>query len=49
MRQPPKLACVPVVVHSSMSGHAPKGATRVLQEPTLFGQLLSVVQDYCAK
>jgi len=49
MRQRPELAGVPVVVHSSMTQSAPRGATRVLQKPTLFGQLLSVVQDYCTK
>jgi two-component system, chemotaxis family, chemotaxis protein CheY len=49
MRQRPELASVPVVVHSSMGNRAPQGATRVLQKPTLLGQLLSVVQDYCAK
>jgi CheY-like chemotaxis protein len=47
MRERPELASVPVVVHSSMRGRAPQGATLVLQKPTRFGQLLSVVQDYC--
>lgn len=49
IRQQPELASLPVVVHSSVGGRAPKGATRVLQKPTRFGQLLSVVQDYCEK
>ena len=48
LRQRTELAAVPVVVHSSATGQAPAGVTRVLQKPVLFEQLLSVVREYCA-
>lgn len=39
---------VPIVVYSSVAGRAPKGATRTLQKPLSFGELLSTVREYCA-
>jgi CheY-like chemotaxis protein len=48
LRGRPELAHVPVVVHSSVSTRAPQGATRVLQKPLTFGELLSTVREYCA-
>jgi CheY-like chemotaxis protein len=47
VRQRPDLAAVPIVVHSSAGGHAPEGATRVLQKPVSFERLISVVKEYC--
>jgi two-component system, chemotaxis family, chemotaxis protein CheY len=47
MRERPELAAVPVIVHSSASGRAPSGVTRVLQKPIMFERLLSVVGEYC--
>ena len=48
IRRRPELAQVPVVVYSSVSTRAPGGATRVLQKPLSFGELLSTVREYCA-
>jgi CheY-like chemotaxis protein len=48
LRRRPELAQVPVVVYSSVSMRAPSGATRVLQKPLSFGELLSTVREYCA-
>lgn len=48
LRRRPELAQVPVVVYSSVSMRAPAGATRVLQKPLSFGELLSTVREYCA-
>lgn len=48
IRRRPGLEGVPVVVYSSVSSRAPKGATRVLQKPLTFGELLSTVREYCA-
>jgi CheY-like chemotaxis protein len=48
MRARPKYAAVPVIVHSSAPGSAPKGATRVLHKPVEFEQLLEVVREFCA-
>ena len=39
---------VPIVVYSSVADRAPNGATRVLQKPLTFGELLSTVREYCA-
>lgn len=39
---------VPIVVYSSVANRAPNGATRVLQKPLTFGELLSTVREYCA-
>jgi CheY-like chemotaxis protein len=39
---------VPVVVYSSVANRAPDGATRVLQKPLTFKDLLSTVREYCA-
>ncbi|MDB4993911.1 MAG: chemotaxis protein CheY [Myxococcaceae bacterium] len=49
MRANPKLANVPVIVHSSEPAEAPDGVTRVLQKPVALERLLSVVQEYCAR
>lgn len=49
MRARPALADVPVIVHSSAPGQAPKGVTRVLQKPLGFEQLISIVQEYCTE
>lgn len=43
-----ELVNVPVVVYSSIADQAPAGATRVLQKPLTFGELLSTVRQYCA-
>ena len=48
LRRRPELSAVPVIVHSSASGRAPAGVTRVLQKPLAFEQLISVVREYCA-
>jgi CheY-like chemotaxis protein len=48
MRARPALAEVPVIVHSSAPGRAPRGVTRVLQKPIEFERLLSVVREFCA-
>jgi CheY-like chemotaxis protein len=48
MRQRIELAAVPVLVHSSATGRAPAGVTRVLQKPVVFEDLLEVVRQYCA-
>ena len=48
LRRRPELDAVPIVVHSSVSGRAPRGATRVLQKPLTFGELLSTVREYGA-
>ena len=48
LRERPELAAVPVIVHSSASGRAPAGVTRVLQKPIMFERLISVVSEYCA-
>lgn len=47
IRERPEFASVPVVVHTSAASRAPAGATRVLQKPTRFDRLLSVVREYC--
>ena len=47
LRERPELATVPVIVHTSTPNRAPLGATRVLQKPVLFEQLISVVREYC--
>jgi CheY-like chemotaxis protein len=39
---------VPIVVYSSVASRAPKGATRVLQKPLTFNELLATVREYCA-
>jgi CheY-like chemotaxis protein len=39
---------VPIIVYSSVADRAPNGATRVLQKPLTFGELLSTVREYCA-
>ena len=49
MRARPALAAVPVIVHSSAPGAAPRGVTRVLQKPLAFERLLSVVHEFCAQ
>jgi CheY-like chemotaxis protein len=49
LRKRSELAAVPVVVHSSATGNAPAGVTRVLQKPVMFEHLLSVVREYCAQ
>jgi CheY-like chemotaxis protein len=43
----PELAGVAIVVYSSVANRAPNGATRVLQKPLTFGELLSTVREYC--
>jgi CheY-like chemotaxis protein len=43
-----ELVNVPIVVYSSVANRAPTGATRVLQKPLTFGELLSTVREYCA-
>jgi CheY-like chemotaxis protein len=48
LRARPEFDQLPVVVYSSVSERAPKGATRVLQKPLSFGELLSTVREYCA-
>jgi CheY-like chemotaxis protein len=47
MRLRPRLAAVPVIVHSSSPGEAPLGVARVLRKPLKFDRLLSVVQEFC--
>ena len=47
MRERPELGAVPVIVHSSASGRAPAGVTRVLQKPIMLERLISVVGEYC--
>jgi CheY-like chemotaxis protein len=47
LRKRAELASVPVIVHSSATASTPAGATRVLQKPVMFDQLLSVVREYC--
>jgi CheY-like chemotaxis protein len=48
LRRRPELDAVPIVVYSSVSGRAPRGAPRVLQKPLTFGELHSTVREYCA-
>jgi CheY-like chemotaxis protein len=48
IRSLPAYADVPVVVQSSAPSRAPPGATRVLQKPVKFEQLLAVVREFCA-
>ena len=48
LRRRTELQQVPIVVYSSVSVRAPNGATRVLQKPLTFGELLSTVREYCA-
>jgi len=43
-----ELAGVPIVVYSSVAGRAPRGASRVLQKPLSFRELLATVREYCA-
>jgi CheY-like chemotaxis protein len=47
IREQPKLASVPVIVHSSAASRAPAGVTRVLQKPLVLDRLLSTVEQYC--
>ena len=47
IRERTEFASVPVVIHTSAAARAPAGATRVLQKPTRFDKLLSVVKEYC--
>ena len=48
LRQRPKFADVPVVIHSSVPDRAPQGVNRVIQKPLRLDGLLSVVREYCA-
>jgi CheY-like chemotaxis protein len=48
LKRRPELDGVPIVVYSSVSNRAPNAATRVLQKPLTFGELLSTVRQYCA-
>lgn len=48
VRARPELASVPIIIHSSATGQAPRGATRVLQKPLMLDRLLSTVQEYCS-
>ena len=47
MRKRAELAAVPIIVHSSASGPAPQGVTRMLQKPVALDGLLLVVREYC--
>jgi CheY-like chemotaxis protein len=47
LRRRSELEQVPVVVYSSVANRAPDGATRVLQKPLTFVELLSTVREYC--
>jgi CheY-like chemotaxis protein len=49
LRSRAKYATVPIVVHSSSPGSAPKGATRVLTKPMELERLLDVVREFCAQ
>ena len=49
LRERADLASVPVVVHSSATGQAPEGVSRVIEKPVMFDRLLSVVREYCAQ
>ncbi|HEU4579627.1 MAG TPA: response regulator [Polyangiaceae bacterium] len=48
LRRRSELDHVPVVVYSSVALRAPAGASRVLQKPLTFVELLSTVREYCA-
>lgn len=47
IRKRSDLATVPIVVHSSASGPAPRGVTRMLQKPMALESLLTIVREFC--
>jgi CheY-like chemotaxis protein len=49
MRARAGYAAVPVVVHSSASGRAPEGVTRVLTKPLQPERLLATVREFCVE
>jgi CheY-like chemotaxis protein len=48
VRRRSELDAVPILVYSSVPKRAPHGATRVLEKPMGFDQLLTTVREYCA-